>query len=149
MFNEASVGFSAIEGGDTEEAIDVAFKREIRNIKPPAGMIIEDDDKQSLIKVQQWMAKIPGISGNFTAVTYTDGKDFIEIKDSDDNVVSSIQFDDKPTATQLQAFYDSVYELSMNNTSVEDKAIKVQGKRQTISTPKRTSKKQKAKLNVG
>ena len=149
VFNDASVGFSAIEGGDTQEGIDVAFKREIRNIKPPAGMIVEDDEDKSLISVQQWMAKIPGISGNFTAVTSSDGSDFIEIKDSDENVVSSIQFDDKPTASQLQAFYDSVYELSMNNTSVEDKAIKVQGKRQTISTPKRTSKKQKTKLNVG
>ena len=95
------------------------------------------------------MAKIPGISGNFTAVTYNDMSDFIEIKDSDGNVVSSIVFDDKPTASTLQTFYDSIYELSMNNTSVEDKAIKVQGKRKTISTPKRTSKKQKAKPNVG
>jgi len=148
QFNSTSVGFSAGEAAPQQEAIDVVFKREIRNIKPPSKMIIEDDEDASLPKVQQWMAKIPGISGNFTAVTSSDNADFIEIKDKDGNVVSSILFDDKPTAAALQTFYDSIYELSMNNTSVEDKAIKVQGKRGTVKSAPRTSKKQgKIKLN--
>ena len=107
-------------------------------------MIIKDNEDKSLISVQQWMAKIPGISGNFTAVTYMDNSDKIEIKDKDDNVVSSIQFDQKPTASQLQAFYESIYELSMNNTSVDDKALKVQGKRKAIKSTPRTSEKQAA-----
>jgi hypothetical protein len=143
-FNSTSVGFSAGEDADGKESIDKAFAREIRNIKPPARMIIEDEEDDSLIKVQQWMAKIPGLSGNFVATVSTDGTDLIEVKDKDDNVVTSIEFDDAPTATTLQNFYDSIYELSMNNTSVDDKAIKVQGKRKAIKSTPRTSKKQAA-----
>ena len=141
-FNSTSIGFSAGDAAPGQESIDVAFKREIRDIKPPSRMIIQDNENASLPKVQQWMAKIPGISGNFTAVTYSDNSDFIEIKDKKGNVVSSIQFDKKPSAKTLQNFYDSIYELSMNNTSVEDKALKVQNKRKTIDATPRTSKKQ-------
>lgn len=142
-FNKTSVGFSAGTGADTQEPIDVAFRREIEGIKPPDNMIVGDNEDKSLPRVQQWMASLPGISGNFTAVTSTDNSDFIEIVDKDGKTVTSIQFDEgSVSAKKVEKFVDSIYELSMNNTDTKDKALKVQGKRKTIKAKTRTSKKQ-------
>ncbi len=142
LFNETSTGFSAGTTADTKETIDAAYERLVREIKPPENMIIVDDESASVPKVQTWMATIPNMSGNYFArEAYAGGTDAIEIVDTDNKVVTSIQFDDKPTTKQLQDFYDSIYELAIGVATIEQKAIKTQNKRQIISGTTPTSNK--------
>jgi hypothetical protein len=142
-FNSTSVGFSAIESQGSKEPVQKAFERVIKLENPiPSGAIKIDDKNASVPGVQAFVNSLPGLSGNYTVSAGGWGTDdYIEIKDKDGNVV--ITSPDFSSKQPPDSWWQSIYDLSTNLTSLDDKALITQGKR-TVSSGKRTSKKQAA-----
>ena len=109
----------------------------------PDGAIKIDDKNASVPGVQAFVNSLPGLSGNYTVSAGGWGTDdYIEIKDKDGNVV--ITSPDFSSKQPPDSWWQSIYDLSTNLTSLDDKALITQGKR-TVSSGKRTSKKQAKK----
>ena len=143
-FNSKSVGFSAIESEGAKEPVQKAFERVIKLENPiPSGAIKIDDKNASVPGVQAFVNSLPGLSGKYTVSAGGWGTDdYIEIKDKDNNVV--ITSPDFSSEQPPDSWWQSIYDLSTNLTSLDDKALITQGKR-TVSSGKRTSKKQAEK----
>jgi len=102
-----------------------------------------DDKNASVPGVQAFVNSLPGLSGNYTVRAGGWGTDdYIEIVDSKGNVV--VKSPDFSSKMPPDSWWQSIYDLSSNQTSMEDKGLITQGKRQTIKATQRTSKKQAA-----
>lgn len=147
-FNSASTGFSAVQSPGGKEAIDEAFTRVVKEEHPiPKGAIKLDDKNGSVPGVQSFVNSLPGLSGKYTVRAGGWGTDdYVEILDSKGNVVS--QSPDFSKVQPPDSWWQSLYDLSTNNTPVDEKGVIVQGKRKTVGGGERTSKKQaQKKLN--
>ena len=143
-FNEKSIGYSAAQGGGTQEAINVAFDRVVKEENPiPKNAIKIDNKNGSVAGVQAFVNSLPGLSGKYTVRAGGWGTDdYVEIVDKNDKVVSKSP--DFSTKQPPDSWWNSLYDLSKNSTNVEEKGLIVQGKREFYETT-RTSKKQKLK----
>ena len=133
--NKISLGYGG-EEVEVKDDLEAAYIAEISQGQPaPSVTLVADDEDESRENLANVVSSLPGLTG-FTVDTAAGGSDELVINNGEDKEVARINLDKSTYGTTakyneaIAKFMESVYAMSSNATSAEDKALKV-GKRGT------------------
>ena len=126
-----------------KDDLEAAYITKISEGQPaPSVTLVADNEDESRENLANVVSSLPGLTG-FTVDTATGGSDELVINNAEDKEVARINLDKSTYGTTakyneaMAKFMESVYEMSSNATSAEDKALKV-GKRGTSKSRRGT-----------
>ena len=142
--NKISLGYGG-EEIEVKEDLEAAYIATISQGQPaPSTTLVSDNENESRENLANVISGLPGLTGfTVTDAGTNPATDELIIKNAENKEVSRINLDAATYGTKakyndaMAKFMDSVYAMSSNATSAEDKSIKI-GKRNTSKSKRNT-----------